>query len=124
MFPSVFDLLYADAAVAALVGTRIYRHGSAPQDVAAPYITWFVVYGAPENHLDGTPPADNWTIQIDCWSNNTGTGAVQVETLARAVRTAIEPHHYIEGVVVNERDRETMRYRIGLQCGWWDMRDS
>jgi hypothetical protein len=52
MLPDIFALL-ATPAVQALVGNRIYRHGDAPPDVQAPYITWFVLFGDPENGFSG-----------------------------------------------------------------------
>lgn len=125
MFPQVFELLAAAPAVTQIVGTtppRIYRHGIAPQTPAGAYITWFVVYGRPENNLSDLPPADEYTVQVDCWSDNTGTARTQIETLARAVRDAIEPHHHVTGVVVNEQDAETQRFRIGLQVTFWTHR--
>ena len=124
MLPRVFPLLTASAAVTALVGTRIYRHGAAPDNVVAPYVTWFVVVGTPENSISETPRIDRYSVQVDCWSNNTGTGATQVETLAEAVRDALEPSAHMTGVVVNERDFDTQRYRLGLQFDFWTHRTS
>jgi hypothetical protein len=77
MFPNLFPLFKDDPAVTAIIGTnpvRAYKHGSAPQAVAGPYVTWFVVSGAPENQLSGRPPVDAYQVQVDCWSDNTGTG--------------------------------------------------
>lgn len=121
MLPDVFALLNVSA-VSALVGARIYRHGSAPQDVVAPYITWFQVYGRPENTLSETPAVDNCTIQIDCWSANTGAGATQINALAEAVRNAVEARWHVTGIVANEKDFQTQRYRIGMQCTIFDHR--
>lgn len=127
MFPRVFTLLAADSTVTGIIGAspvRAYRHGSAPQNVVAPYVTWFVVSGVPENQLSGTPPTDRYTVQVDCWSNNTGTGATEVEELAAAVRDAIEPSGYMTGIVANNRDPDTQRYRIGMQFDIWQDRQS
>ncbi len=117
MLPDVFSLLNVSA-VRALVGTppRIYRHGQAPQDVVAPYITWFSVFGRPEITLSETPAVDNYTIQVDCWSNNTGTGATQVNALAKVVRDTIETRFHVTGQPVDEQDFQTQRYRIGMVC--------
>lgn len=122
MFPLVYPILKDAPAVAALVGTRIYRHGSAPQNVVAPYITWFIVAGTPENALGETPRVDNYQVQVDCWSNNTGTGDAQVEELAEAVRDALEARADMSAVAVNGRDPETMRYRIGMTFTFWTHR--
>lgn len=122
MLPLVYPVLKNDAAVSALVGARIYRHGSAPQNVVAPYITWFIVAGTPENELGDRPKVDNYQVQVDCWSNNTGTGDAQVEELAEAVRDALEAVADMTAVAVNERDIETMRYRIGMTFTFWTPR--
>lgn len=122
MLPQVFPLLSASTAVKALIGSnpvRAYRHGSAPQAVVAPYVTWFVVTGNPENTLEDLPRVDRYEVQLDCWSENTGTGAIQVETLAQAVRDALEPYAYMTAVVADTRDQETQRYRVALQFTFW-----
>ena len=122
MLPPVFQWLRASANVTALIGsgpTRAYRHGSAPQDVAGPYVTWFVVSGVPQNVLDEPPRVDAITVQVDCWSDNTGTGSSGVDVLARAVRDALEPHGHMTAIVVDERDQQTERYRIGLSFDFW-----
>jgi hypothetical protein len=121
MLPDVFALLDV-AAVQAFVGApaRIYRHGIAvAQSPVAPYITWSMVTGTPENHLDGTPPVDRMSIQVDCWSENTGAGSIQIGNLARAVRDQVETAHHIETFDADLRDPETMRYRASLTFTWW-----
>lgn len=115
MLPRVYPILKDDSGVASLVGTRIYRHGAAPQKVQAPYVTWYVVSGNPENELTSTPRVDRFEIQVDCWSDNDGSGDTGVETLAEAVRTALEPHGHLTRYAVNERDFDTQRYRIGME---------
>jgi hypothetical protein len=121
MFPDVFALLNV-APIRSFVGSppRIYRHGVATsQSPAAPYITWSMVVGIPENHLDGTPPTDRMSIQVDCWSENTGAGSLQVGQLAQAVRNQIETVHDIESFDADLRDPETMRYRASMTFTWW-----
>ena len=111
-------LLSASAPVKALIGSspvRAYRHGSAPQGVTAPYVTWFLVSGLPELNVSGTPSVDQHTVQVDCWSD-TDAG---VEALATAVRNAIEPTHHMTRIAINDRDPETLRFRIGLQFDFW-----
>ena len=124
MLPPVYALLTADAPTTALVGTRIYRHGTAPQNVVAPYVTWFLVSGTPENELTALPRVDRLEVQVDCWSNNTGTGDAQVEALATAVRDALEPVAHMTGIIANEQDFETRRYRLGLQFTFWLKRNA
>lgn len=125
MLPPVFQWLRASAAVTALLGnnpTRIYRHGSAPQDAAGPYVTWFVVVGVPQNVLDEAPRVDAMTVQVDCWSDNTGTGSSGIDVLARAVRDALEPHGHMTAIVADERNTQTDRYRIGMTFDFWQPR--
>ncbi len=124
MLPPVFAILSNDSMVQSICATRIYRHGWAPEKVIAPYATWFVVSGLPENSISETPRVDRYTVQIDCWSDNTGTGSQTVESLATAVRDAIEPLHHMTGIVVNDHDAATDRYRIGLQFDFWTERES
>ena len=115
MLPPIYPTLSAWPAVSAIVGNRIYPHADAPQDVAAPYVTWFMAGGAPVNTMSESPIVDQITVQIDCW-HSTSAGVVQ---LASAVRDAIEPHAHITGYPINAKDTETQRYRIGLQLDWW-----
>lgn len=117
MLPEVFPILSEDSDVIGFVGNRIYRHGHAPQNANAPYITWFVVVGTPENCMDTTPTIDRYTIQIDCWSSH--NGSTQVEQMAEAVRDAMEPHAHMTSIPVNEKDFETQRYRIGMVFDFW-----
>lgn len=126
MLPIIFPIIAADGDVTAIIGSspvRFYRHGKAPQNVVAPYCTWFMVSGIPENTLDELPRVDRFSVQIDCWSDNTGTGDEEVETLARAIRDAIEPYHYMTGVVIDGIDPDTQRHRIGLQVTVWQDRE-
>lgn len=122
MFPRIFSTVAANATVTGIIGTnptRFYRHGSAPQGVTAPYGTWFIVSGDPENNLSDTPPVDRYTIQVDAWSDNNGTGSAGVEALAEALRDCLETLGHMTGVVVNTKDEATQRYRIGMQFDIW-----
>lgn len=118
MLPGVFEVINASTAVKAIIGTnpvRCYRHGEAPQKVARPYLTWYLASGRPENSLDEVPRVDENTAHIDCWSDSDA----QVETLAKAVRDAIEPTHHMISIGPNGRDPETMRYRLGMDFTFW-----
>lgn len=114
MLPPIYLILSQDAATAAIVGTRIYPHAEAPQDVTRPYVTWFVVAAPPDLVLDGPPPSDRWTIQVDCW-HLSSAGLV---LLAKAVRAAIEQHACVTTVFLNGRDTETGLYRMALQLDY------
>jgi hypothetical protein len=118
MLPPIFQTLKASETVKAIVGTnppRIYRHGNAPQDTTRPYITWQLVSGVPENTLSELPGIDRATVQVDCWHPNDSG----VETLAEAVRDAIEPFAHMTIVPIDLRDVETKLFRVMLQFDWF-----
>ena len=108
MLPQLRALLAADATANALLAGRVYRHGEAPQGVAAPYVTWSLAGGAPENGFDGAA-CDDFRVQVDCWSD-TDAG---VETLASAVRAAIEPAAHLAAYVANGKDAERYPSPVG-----------
>lgn len=117
MYPKVFKALSASVAVTTLIGAspvRAYRHGSAPQGVAAPYLTFSFPGGTPENALEGAC-ADQFRTQVDCWSKDDA----QVEELAGEVRSALEPYALCVGYVADERDAQTEKYRISMVFDWW-----
>lgn len=113
MLPPIYTWLKASNAVKAIIGNtpRAYRHGEAPQDVTQPYVTWALVAGVPDNELSAVPQSDRYTVQVDCW-HQTDTG---IESLAAAVRNAIEPYAHMTAIPINNRDAETKLYRIALQ---------
>jgi hypothetical protein len=119
------DWLASSPAVTAIIGSgasmRAYPHGDVPQQPSPPgaYVTWAVIYSSPENHLSGIPRAERQTVQVDCWSAAAGQGAKQVVDLATAVRDALEAHGYMTAIIANERDPDTMRYRIGMRFDFW-----
>ena len=112
MLPNIYAILRANSTVLSTVSTRIYRHGAAPQDVLKPYITWFVISGIPEIQISGTPCSDVDTIQIDVW-HETDAG---VETLAYAVRTAIDSAGYANRMIQDLRETDTRLFRISFEA--------
>lgn len=114
MLPPIYNILSADAALAAIVGTRIYPHGEAPQQVARPYVTWALVSSVPENQLSDAPDIDKASLQIDCWHSS----SVGVMQLAQAVRDAIQPHCVITAFLLDQRDMETKLYRFAIQADY------
>lgn len=123
MLPPVYNTLRASSDLVAVVGSRIYRHGQAPQGTIAPYITWALITGTPENQLSGVPPVDSMTIQVDVWADG-AAGDKLVETLADLVRDAIEPYAHMTGMPVDQRETETKLWRIALQFDWWMGREA
>jgi len=116
MLPLLFPLFKAAPAVLALIGTgasvddpvRVYRHGTAPQGVKVPYVTWAVPGGAPDNDLQGAA-ADFARVHVDCWADDDK----QVELLANAVRAALEKGGVCVAFIADGRDFETQRFRMG-----------
>ncbi len=84
---SLRDHLVDTAAVAALIGTRIYP-GRLPQDVTFPAVSYQRITGGEENTHSGAGPA-RALVQIDCWSDDTYGEALSV---AEAVRAALSSH--------------------------------
>lgn len=126
MLPVVLPILAADPEVTGILGTtpvRFYPHGRAPQDVQAPYATWFIVSGIPENTIDEVPRIDRFSVQIDCWSSNSGEGAEEVKALATAIRDALEPFAHMTAIAVDGIDPDTQRNRLGLQFTFWEDRE-
>lgn len=70
--------------VAEIVGTQIYPQ-QAPQSAALPYITFFDVFDAPNNHSTGASGYVEKRLQVDCW----GTTYRSAKSLAREVRIAL-----------------------------------
>lgn len=112
MFPNVYSVLRSNAAVLSGIGTRIYRHGDAPQNVEAPYITWFVVSDNPIDDLSSAPSTDIALIQIDIWSEQDK----QVETIATNARAALDAIGAHNRVVRNTREEDTKLYLITLEA--------
>jgi hypothetical protein len=118
MLPPVYNTLRASSPVLALVGDRIYRHGSAPQGVKHPYLTWYMINGSPENTLSELPGIDRQSIQVDVWCGG-ATGDRQCEAVAEAVRDALEPHAHMTSTPIDQREQATGLWRIALEFDWF-----
>lgn len=81
----VYKILHDWPAVAAIVGTRIFRDfgGTSP---AADYVVWSMLAAVPDNHLSGPPPSDRYSVSVDTFS----TTEARSDTLVKACRDAIE----------------------------------
>lgn len=112
MMPLIYPLLRSNAALLALVSNRIYRHGSAPQDVAKPYIAWFLVSNRPEDQISGTPFADFDTVQIDCYS----TDDTQVETMVYAVRDTLDAAGHANRLIRDMRETDTELFVVTIEA--------
>jgi len=72
----------ADAAIAALIGTRIYPGGLLPQNPALPAITYRLISGNWIQTATGAAGLAGPRIQIDCWAK-TYAGADALFELVR-----------------------------------------
>lgn len=118
MIPNIYALAMADSALVGEIGERFYKHGSAPNQVATPYVTWFFVFGEPQNSLAENPSADRYTIQADVWADTPG----DLKSAAEALWAFLESIGHVTGLVADNRDPTTMRYRYGLSASVWNLR--
>lgn len=118
MYPPIFEVCKASAAVVALLGSkpvRLYPFGGAPQDVVKPYAVWQQVGGAPENYLAGRPDVDAYTLQVDVYADS----AAIARAVAAAIRDAIELRASIVAWRGESRDPETKNYRSSFDVDWF-----
>ena len=112
MIPPVYSLLKSSPSVVAIIADRIGAHGQVLPNETRPYITWQIVSGTGDNTLDrGRAPNDRVSVQIDCY-HATEPG---LRSLVNAARTALESDSYYVGLIVDERDAETLLFRMALQ---------
>lgn len=125
MNPNVFEILAVSSVRALIGGTRprIYRQGMAPQGVAGPYLTWYVLDGQPQNALDEAPRVDRVEVQVEIFSANDGNADdEELETLADTLRDALEIDHDITQFSDGGQDAATQRYRKILRFTVWNSR--
>lgn len=97
----VYGILHNWPAVAALVGTRIYREfaGDTP---AAPYLVWGILAGNPHNHLSGAPVSDRWSVSVDGFASTEAAS----DALLLAARDAFEQSGH-QVLTIQSLGRET-----------------
>lgn len=120
MTSPVFRLLTSDATVSAIVGTRVYRSGRAPQGVVRPYVTWSTVGGHPEVYVAQRPSVEQGLTQIDCWSES----EAECAALAASVVNALETSGYQNGGAMDDFEEDTGLYRMTVQFYFWNRRPS
>ncbi len=127
MIAPVFQLLAADAAVTAIIGTspvRCYPGGNIPQvsgkdpDALMPCVTWQSIGGMPENMLSDRPVVDRLRIQIDCWAAGPN-GFNAATALSDAVQAALELNGYCVSLNGHDYDSDTKRYRSSFDWSFW-----
>lgn len=118
MYPPIFAVLNASAAVKALIGSgpvRAYPFGDAPQDVALPYVVWQTVSGSPENYINQVPDIDLFSLQVDVYA----ASSASARSVAAAVRDAVEPSAHIVAWRGEGRDPDTKHYRYSFDVDWF-----
>ena len=82
---AIYSILYANAAVKAVVSNRIYPN-MATQTAQHPYIVYSVVSKVPTDSKDNGTGFDRYRLQVDCIGSNFS----DIEDLAVKVRTALD----------------------------------
>lgn len=117
MIPSVHPLLTGDAAVASIVGDRVYQT-EAPEDAVRPYVVFSLPSSTPLNNLSCAPDMDDQRVQVDCWAQSQS----KARELGKAVRNALEQvTHVILGPWA-DRDEATKMYRWSMDAEFWSAR--
>ena len=112
-----YTVCKADTTVQSVLGgtsPRIYPFGSAPQSVVKPYVVYQWIDGDPYNTLNCRPKADRAVLQVDVY----GTTAASSNTVAEAIRYAIELDCYLTSYRGDMRDEETLLYRTSFDVDW------
>jgi len=113
--PAIYTLLSANAQVTAVFGTspmRVYPYSTAPQNGIAPYATWRIVGGTPENSLADIAELDTISIQFDVFAT-TDTGA---NTATQVLRDVIEETMYVISWSDQGNDYDTGLFSFGFTC--------
>ena len=120
MNPPVYQALNIGA-VTALVGSRIYPNGHAPQGVQRPYITWQIVGGGPLNNLSDDPDMDDSRVRVWVYSEETA-GSAAAKALALTVRNALEAETHVTFGPVSEFDSEAKLFVWIMDAEFWTPR--
>jgi hypothetical protein len=119
MNPPIFEICNSNAAVRSLLRsgniTRLYKFGMAPENVTKPYAVWQTISGAPENFINQLPDMDRYSIQVDVYAVDSQSS----ESVAEALRNAIEPNAHIVRWGGTSKDPETNLYRYSFDIDWF-----
>lgn len=117
MITQTYPILAGDAAVTALIGDNLFRV-AAPQTTVAPYVVIGGVATEPIVYLNRAPDVDYDRVQIHAWAEDFDTAAAIYD----ACRKALDPHGYMAGGYIEDRDPETKLFRVGFDWSFWDDR--
>lgn len=114
---TIYTALSNDAAVSAVVSTRIYPFDSVPINPTKPFISYQRISGEPAvsmNNDTGTP--ENVREQIDCWGDDVST----VDDLADKVRTAMVTNFSVGSIFdLQFYEPDTELTRVSLDFSLW-----
>ena len=114
------NILLANGAVAALVGTRIYPL-KLRQAATMPAITYSTIAGGDDVTHDGARGLADLTVQVDCW----GLTYLQMDGLFNAVLAALLGYSSatVQGIFLVRRmdmyENESELYRRTADYGVW-----
>jgi hypothetical protein len=113
----LYTLLSGDAAVAAIVSSRIYPD-EAPQGIADPYLTYQRIASGRDYTLGGYSNLENPIIQVDCWAADNETR----NTLRDAVIAAMRASGTFQIGDDNPRhSKEDGMFRASVDFSVWNM---
>lgn len=118
MFIPIYQYLAAAAPVVAIAGDRLYL-GVAPQRIAsttqAPMVVWDMAGGLPQNYLGENPGIDQISIDLRCYA----TDPAVAESLAEAVRDALQGWGQSNSAPISEWEFETKLHVVMLSFSFW-----
>jgi hypothetical protein len=109
MNPRVYPVLSAYAALAALVGDRIYPI-IAPQSVVRPYVVFTPIGISTEQYFASPEDVDYDRVSIDCWAGDYPTA----QAIAAACRLALAGNGYLASGMSDYEGEETKLYRATI----------
>jgi len=115
--PNIFSVLTGDAAVSALVGTRVYPI-KLPHEPTYPAITYSRVASEKVNAFDGYKGLEDARIQVDCWAST----YAQAKDLAEKVISAMINATPFKARVASDTDLyddDTGTYRVSVDFYIW-----
>ncbi len=113
----IYSTLSGDAAVSALVSTRIYPL-KMPQNPVMPAITYRRVSGARISSIDGITQTDNPRYQVDVW----GSSYDSVRSVVEPVIQAMDGSATFKAVMITDLDfyeDDTTLYRAAVDFSIW-----
>jgi hypothetical protein len=122
MYPPVYAIANASAAVKAVFGTsplRVWLFGESPQKgsagYAVPYMVWQSINIVPENYLGDIPDIDSMTAQIDVYAATPSSA----RNGAQVLRDAFQQYGYVTSMREFPREPDTNLYRYQMDVDFW-----